>query len=112
MMQLDEVPLSIQAMVPEVAGCRLLVLEEGDDLVLDFPVGGRYGLLSHLDDPWQEPFAWVRVTTVRGCRMFVARIAKSYRKGDYALVVPDADWVDERLRLVLGVEAEEAVPGG
>jgi hypothetical protein len=109
MIELEKVPLPIQAMVPEIAGCRVLVLQEGDDLVLDFPVAGRFGLLSHLDDPWQEPFSWVRVATVRGMRMFVARLARSYRPGDYALVVPmDAEWLDERLRLVLGVEAEDA----
>jgi len=112
-MLLEKVPQEILAKVPEAVGCRALVLQEGDDPERDFPVAGRHGLLSHLDDCWQQPFSWVRVVTVCGSRIFVARLAKSYQKGEYAVVIPaDASWVDERLRLVLGVEAEDASPGG
>jgi hypothetical protein len=109
MMLFEEVPLGISTMVPEAAGCRVLVLQEGDDPALDFPQAGKYGLLTHLDDCWQEPFAWVRVVTVRECRLFVAQLVKSYEKGKHVVVVPDAEWVDERLLLVLRMEAEEVV---
>jgi len=74
----------------------------------DFPMAGRQGLLTHLDDCWQEPFAWVRMVTVGSCRVYVAKLAKSYSKGDHVVIVPtDAQWVDERLRLVLSIEVEE-----
>lgn len=108
MMLLDTLPQTILEKVPEAAGGRALVLQEGDDPERDFPQAGRYGLMSHLDDCWQEPFAWVRVITIRGSRMFVARLARNYRKGTHAVVVPDAPWVDSRLRLVLEMEGEEA----
>jgi hypothetical protein len=112
MMILEKVPAAILAQVPLSSDCRVLVLQEEDDPQRDFPQAGRYGLLTHLDDSWQQPFSWVRLVTVRGCRLFVARLAKSYRKGDYVLVVPDTDWVDSRLRLVLDLEAKEASVGG
>lgn len=112
MMLLEDVPPTILAKVPEAVGCRVLVLQEGDDPERDFPQAGRHGLLTHLDDCWQEPFAWVRVVTVMGCRLFVAGLARNYKTGNHAVVVPDAGWVDERLRLVLALEGVEASPGG
>ena len=108
MMMLEQVPLNILALIPEASGCRVLVLQEGDDPERDFPQAGRYGLLTHLDDCWQEPFAWVRIVTVMGCRLFVAQLAKCYEKEKYMVVVPDSEWVDERLRLTLKIEAEDA----
>lgn len=108
MMLLEEVPLNILALIPEASGCHVLVLQEGDDPERDFPQAGKFGLLTHLDDCWQEPFAWVRIVTVMGCRLFVAQLAKCYEKGKYMVVVPDSEWVDERLRLTLKIEADDA----
>ena len=89
-------------------GC-VLVLEEGDDVERDVPQAGRHGLLTHLDDAWQEPFERVLSVRENGCRVFVARLA--YGRRPVAVVAPDEPWLDSRLRLVLGVEAEEASPG-
>jgi hypothetical protein len=90
-------------------GC-VLVLEEGDNVERDVPQAGRYGLLTYLDDCWQEPFErvlWVRET---GARFFVARLAAS--RVPTVVVVADAEWLDERLRLVLDVEGEEGFSEG
>ena len=42
------------------SGGAVLVLEQGDDVERGVPQAGRYGLLTHLDAPWQEPFVWIR----------------------------------------------------
>lgn len=86
-------------------GGTVLVLEQGDDVERGVPQAGRFGLLTHLDDCWQEPFAWVRSVRENGGRLFVARLA--YGQAPVAIVVPDAEWLDCRLRLVLDLEAEE-----
>ena len=91
------------------AGGVLLVLEEGDD-VERVPLCGRFGLLTHLDDCWQQPFAWVRSVREDGARVFVARLA--YGRRPVVVVAPDAPWLDGRLRLVLDLEAEESPPKG
>lgn len=91
------------------AGGAVVVLEQGDDVERGVPQAGRFGLLTHLDDCWQEPFAWVRSVRENGCRLFVARLA--YGRRPVAVVVPDEEWLDSRLRLVLSVEAEEASEG-
>lgn len=88
----------------------VLVLEEGDDVERDVPQAGRYGLLTHLDDCWQEPFERVLWVRENGRRVFVARLAAS--RVPTVVVAADADWLDERLRLVLDVEGEEGSPGG
>ena len=83
----------------------VLVLEEGDDVEHDIPQAGRYGLMTHLDDAWQEPFSYVRYVTEGERRIYEARLA--YGKVPTVVVVPDAVWVDARLLLVLRVEGEE-----
>lgn len=90
-------------------GGTVVVLEEGDDVERGVPQAGRYGLLTHLDDPWQEPFTWVRSVRENGDRLFVARLA--YGRNPVAIVAPDAAWLDSRLRLVLDLEAEDASLG-
>jgi len=90
------------------AGC-VLVLEEGDDVERDVPQAGRYGLLTHLDDPWQEPFAFVRYVHEEGKRVFEALLATDSR---LLVIVPEEQWVDDRLLLVLRVEGEEEPSGG
>lgn len=110
-MFLEKVPTAIMTLVPDTSGCHVLVLQEGDDPESDFPQAGKYGLLTHLDDCWQEPYVWVRLVTVRGCRLFVALLARSYSPEKHIVIVPDSDWVDERLRLVLRVEAEDSAKG-
>lgn len=106
------------ARVPEVAlrvakelpcGGTVLVLEQGDDVERGVPQAGRFGLLTHLDDPWQEPFAWVRSVQENGSRLFVARLA--YGRDPVAIVAADEAWLDKRLRLLLDVEAVEETPG-
>lgn len=91
-------------------GGTILVLEKGDDVEKGVPQAGRYGLLTHLDDCWQEPFSRVLVVRVRenGRRIFVAALAYGE---PLAVVAPDEPWLDGRLRLVLGVEAEEVAGG-
>ena len=86
------------------SGGTVLVLEQGDDVERGVPQAGRFGLLTHLDDHWQEPFAWVRSVREDGGLFFVARLA--YGRRPVVVVVPDAPWVDERLLLVLRVEGE------
>lgn len=106
---------AVTATVQRVAGelpadAVVLVVEEGDDPERDFPLAGRFGLLTHLDDCWQEPFAWVRSVREDGGRVFVARLA--YGRQPVVVVAQDAPWLDGRLRLVLDVEAVEAPPKG
>lgn len=87
----------------------VLVLEEGDDVERDVPQAGPYGLMSHIDDAWQEPFSYVRYVTEGERRVYEARLA--YGDVPTIVVVPDAPWVDGRLLLVLRVEGEEIVWG-
>lgn len=109
---------ALRGRVPEVAlrraerlppGGVVVVLEEGDDVERGVPQAGRHGLLTHLDDAWQEPFAWVRAVLENGIRVFVARLA--YGKRPVEVVAPDAPWLDSRVRLVLDLEAEVAASG-
>jgi hypothetical protein len=111
---------ALRGRVPEIAlrravemrgeGIFVVTVEHGDDLRRDFPMGGRYGLLTYLDDHYQAPFAYVRFVHEAGRRVFEALLAPS---GKFLLVVPDEDWVDDRLLTVLDVEGEEqASPEG
>ena len=105
---------ALRGRVPELAlrragqmrgkGVSVVTVERGDDVRRDFPMGGRYGLLTYLDDHYQAPFLYVRFVHEGGRRVFEALLAPS---GKYLLVVPDEDWVDDRLRVVLDVEGEE-----
>lgn len=81
----------------------VVVLEEGDDIEKSVPQAGRHGLMTHMDDPWQEPFAFVHFVIEGGRRVFEARLA--YGKHPVTIVVADAPWLDSRLRLVLDLEA-------
>ena len=107
----DRVPELALRLARDLAGggCVLL-LEEGDDVERDVPQAGRYGLLTHLDDCWQEPFERVLWVRENGARFFVARLAAS--RVPTVVVVADAEWLDERLRLVLDVEGEEGFSEG
>lgn len=87
----------------------VLVMEEGDDVRRDFRMVGRYGLLTYLDDHYQAPFEYVRYVVEGGRRVFEALLAPS---GRYVLVVPEEDWVDDRLLIVLDVEGEEIQAAG
>lgn len=110
---------ALRGLVPEIAlrhakelrenGVTVLVLERGDDVRRDFRMVGRYGLLTYLDDHYQAPFEYVRYVVEGGRRVFVALLAPSRR---YLLVVPEEDWVDDRLLVVLDVEAEELLASG
>ncbi|GFO57252.1 hypothetical protein GMSM_42590 [Geomonas sp. Red276] len=59
--------------------------------------------------PYQAPFEYVRYVVEAGRRVFEALLAPS---GRYLLVVPEEDWVDDRLLIVLDVEGEEFLPQG
>jgi len=105
---------SLAGKVPELALRRaadfsgkgiILVLEEGDDVERDFPQAGRYGLLTHIDDAWQEPFSYVRYVTEGERRIYEARLA--YSEVPTVVIIPDLPGVDDRLLLVLRVEGEE-----
>ncbi len=87
----------------------VVVMEEGDDVRRDFRMVGRYGLLTYLDDHYQAPFEYVRYVVEGGRRVFEALLAPS---GRYLLVVPEEDWVDDRLLVVLDVEGEEIQAAG
>jgi len=110
---------SLRGRVPEIAlrravemrgkGVSVVAVERGDDVRRDFPMGGRFGLLTYLDDHYQAPFAYVRFVREGGRRVFEALLAPL---GKFLLVVPDEDWVDDRLLTVLDVEGEEASPEG
>jgi hypothetical protein len=110
---------ALRGRVPEIAirraaehretGVTVVVLEQGDDVRRDFRMAGRYGLLTYLDDHYQQPFEYVRFVREGGRRIFEALLAPS---GRFLLVAPDEDWVDERLLVVLDVEGEQALPGG
>jgi len=111
---------SLRGRVPEIAlrravemrgkGVFVVAVERGDDVRRDFPMGGRYGLLTYLDDHYQAPFAYVRFVHEGGRRVFEALLSPAEK---YLLVVPDEDWVDARLLVVLDVEGEEqASPEG
>lgn len=99
-------PIAVQVAKELPNGGSILILEQGDDIECCVPQAGRFGLLTHLDDHWQEPFSWVRSVQEQGHRWFVARLA--YGKWPVVIVAADADWLDSRLRLVLDTEAEEA----
>lgn len=83
----------------------VLVLEEGDDVERDVPQAGPYGLMTHLDDAWQEPFSYVRYVFEGERRVYEALLA--YVNVPTLVVVPEAPWVDDRLLLVLQVDGEE-----
>ena len=110
---------ALRGRVPDVAlrraaehrekGVTVVVLERGDDVRRNFRMAGRYGLLTYLDDHYQQPFEYVRFVHERGRRVFEALLAPF---GRFLLVAPDEDWVDERLLVVLDVEGEHAPPGG
>ena len=111
---------ALRGRVPEIAlrrarqmrgeGVSVVAVERGDDFCCDFPMGGRFGLLTYLDDHYQAPFAYVRFVHEGGRRVFEALLAP-LRK--FLLVVPDEEWVDDRLLTVLDVEGEEqASPEG
>ena len=88
-------------------GVTVVVLEETDDAVNDFGMVGRCGLVTYLDDHYQAPFGYVRYTLEEGRKVYEALLLPS---GRYLLIVPDVDWVDYRLRVVLDVEGEERPP--
>lgn len=110
---------ALRGRVPEIAlrlaqglresGVTVLVLERGDDVRRDFRMVGRYGLLTYLDDHYQAPFEYVRFVVEGERRVFLALLAPS---GRYMLVVPEEDWVDDRLLVVLDVEGEEFLDSG
>ena len=110
---------ALKGRVPEIALLRskelrenevtVLVLERGDDVRRDFRMVGRYGLLTYLDDHYQAPFEYVRYVVEDRRRIFVALLAPT---GRYLLVVPEEEWVDDRLLVVLDVEGEELLASG
>lgn len=91
------------------AGVTVIVLERGDNVIKDFLVVGRYGLRTYLDDHYQAPFQYVRITRERGKRVFEALLLPL---GKHLLIVPDEEWVDDQLLVVLDVEGEEVLPKG
>ena len=111
---------ALRGRVPELAlrragqmrgeGVSVVTVERGDDVRRDFPMGGRFGLLTHLDDEYEAPFVYVRFVHEGGRRVFEALLAPL---GKFLLVVPDEAWVDARLLVVLDVEGEgQASPEG
>jgi hypothetical protein len=110
---------ALRGRVPDIAlrravelrgeGVSVVVVEVGDDVDRDFRRAGRYGLLTYLDDHYQQPFEYVRFVYEGGRRIFEALLAPD---GRYLLVVPDEEWVDARLLVVLDVEGEETSSWG
>lgn len=89
----------------------VVVVEEGDDLERDFPVAGRFGLLSALDDLWGESqFESVRFVRENGVRVYAA-VLRADDASTVTFVVPDAPWLDDRLSLLLRVDAPEEEEG-
>ncbi len=88
-------------------GITVVVLERRDDVIKDFLVVGRYGLRTYLDDHYQAPFEYVRYVREGGRKVFEALLLPL---GKHLLIVPDEEWVDEQLLVVLDVEGEEALP--
>lgn len=88
---------------------RVALMEEGDNIERVPREFGRYGLLEVLDNPWrsydsihafaegEERFFEIVVTLTPGVLFY--------------LLVPDAPWLDCRLRLVLDVETGEQDTG-
>ena len=108
---------ALKGRVPDIAlrravelrgeGVSVVIVEVWDHVDRDFRMAGRYGLLTYLDDHYQQPFEYVRFVYEGGRRVFEALLAP---EGNYLLVVPDEKWVDDRLLVVLDVEGEEQPP--
>jgi hypothetical protein len=86
-------------------GVTVLVLEETDDVVNDFGMIGRFGLVTYLDDHYQAPFGYVKYAMEVGQKIYEALLLPS---GRFLLVAPDAEWVDSRLLVVLDVESDDS----
>lgn len=80
---------------------HILVLQEGDDIAL-VPELGPDGLLEVIDSEWAS-YDYVEAFAEDGRTVFEMVIALDNDR-TLAVIVPDAPWVDSRLRLVLEVE--------
>lgn len=82
---------------------RLAVLEEGDDIGRVPRELGRYGLLEIIDNPWRS---YDSITAFcEGEARFYEMVITLAPGSLFTLIIPDAPWLDSRLRLVLEVEA-------
>lgn len=83
---------------------RVAVLEEGDDIGRVPRELGRYGLLDVLDNPWRSYDA---VTLFAEGEARYYEMVITLQPGVlFTLIIPDAPWLDPRLRLVLEVETD------
>ena len=87
---------------PERHG-HIVVIEEGDDIAL-VPEVGPGGLLDVIDDEWRSYDA-LQAFDEDGRTVFEMVIALDNER-TLAIIIPDAPWLDSRLRLVLDVETE------
>lgn len=83
---------------------RVALLEEGDDIGRVPRELGRDGLLEILDNPWRS-YDSVR-TFSEGARRFYELVVTLSPGVSFYLFIPDENWVDDRLRLVLEVETD------
>ena len=93
---------------PAIHG-HIVVLEAEDQIDRDLPEVGRFGLLDVLDSEWPG-YEYVEVFVENGRRVFEMVIQIDADKA-VAVIIPDEDWVDPRLRLILEVEARDPLAG-
>lgn len=82
---------------------RVALLEEGDDIGRVPRELGRYGLLDVLDNPWRS-YDSITIFHEGDRRYFEMVITLQQPDTLFYLLIPDAPWLDPRLRLVLDVE--------
>lgn len=80
---------------PEIHG-HVVVLQEGDDPVRDFPEFGEAGLLTAVADGWPL-FDYVEGFDENGLLLFEA-VCHLDDERTVAAIIPDAPWLDPRLR--------------
>lgn len=81
---------------------RVALLEEGDDIGRVPRELGRYGLMEVLDNPWRS-YDSITIFTEGDSRYYEMVITLQSDTLLY-LLIPDASWLDSRLRLILDVE--------
>ena len=116
--------LSLRGTIPELAVLRMVqfegsdgaydpashgyivIIEEGDDIAL-VPEVGPGGLFDVIDDEWRSYDA-LDAFDEDGHTVFEMVISLDNER-TLAVIIPDAPWLDSRLRLVLDVETEGRV---
>lgn len=88
----------------------IAVMEQHDDIERTPRELGRYGLMEVLDNPWRS---YDSITAfAEGDQRYYEMVATLRLGVVMHLLIPDAPWVDSRLRLVLEVDSSERHTGG